>query len=68
MGVKKLSLDPLLDRRSLSFLGRTSRYERAGLPYVVVTDSAPQIKANPENLANISFKLAEAFRRVSAKG
>jgi hypothetical protein len=33
---------------------------------VVVTDSAAQIKANPENLAKISFKLAEAFQRVSA--
>ena len=33
---------------------------------VVVTDSAAQIKANPENLAKISVKLAEAFQRVSA--
>ena len=32
---------------------------------VVVTDSAAQIKSNPENLAKISFKLAEAFERVS---
>ena len=31
---------------------------------VVVTDSAAQIKSNPENLARISFKLAEAFQRV----
>jgi len=31
---------------------------------VVVTDSAAQIKSNPENLAKISFKLAEAFQRV----
>jgi len=33
---------------------------------VVVTDSAAQIKSNPENLAKISFKLAEAFQKVSA--
>jgi hypothetical protein len=33
---------------------------------VVVTESAAQIKSNPENLAKISFKLAEAFQRVSA--
>ena len=32
---------------------------------VVVTESAAQIKSNPENLAKISFKLAEAFDRVS---
>jgi hypothetical protein len=32
---------------------------------VVVTESAAQIKSNPENLAKISFKLAEAFERVS---
>ena len=30
---------------------------------VVVTESAAQIKSNPENLARISFKLAEAFQR-----
>jgi hypothetical protein len=33
---------------------------------VVVTESAAQIKSNPENLAKISFKLAEAFQRVEA--
>jgi hypothetical protein len=33
---------------------------------VVVTESAAQIKSNPENLARISFKLAEAFQRVEA--
>ena len=34
---------------------------------VVVTESAAQIKSNPENLAKISFKLAEAFERVSGE-
>jgi hypothetical protein len=31
---------------------------------VVVTDNAAQIKTNPENLAKISFKLAQVFQRV----
>ncbi|HEV8645461.1 MAG TPA: hypothetical protein VGR01_07805 [Burkholderiales bacterium] len=31
---------------------------------VVVTENAAQIKSNPESLAKISFKLAEAFQRV----
>jgi hypothetical protein len=31
---------------------------------VVVTETAAQIKSNPENLARISFKLAEAFLQV----
>jgi len=37
---------------------------------VVVTEGAAQIKANPENLAKISFKLADAFLRaeVEVKG
>ncbi len=34
---------------------------------VVVTDSAAQIKSNPENLARISFKLAETFQRVDVE-
>jgi hypothetical protein len=34
---------------------------------VVVTDSAAQINSNPENLAKISFKLAEAFQRVDGE-
>jgi len=33
---------------------------------VVVTESAAQIKSNPENLARISFKLAEVFQRIEA--
>ena len=34
---------------------------------VVVTDNAAQIKSNPESLAKISFKLAEAFQRVGVE-
>jgi hypothetical protein len=34
---------------------------------VVVTETAAQVKANPENLARISFKLAEAFQRMAAE-
>jgi hypothetical protein len=34
---------------------------------VVVTDSAAQVKSNPENLAKISFKLAETFQRVDVE-
>lgn len=34
---------------------------------VVVTENAAQIKSNPESLAKISFKLAEAFQRVSVE-
>ena len=34
---------------------------------IVVTENAAQIKSNPENLARISFKLAEAFQRVDAE-
>jgi len=34
---------------------------------VVVTETAAQIKSNPENLAKISFKLAEAFHRVEVQ-
>ena len=34
---------------------------------VVVTENAAQIKTNPESLAKISFKLAEAFQRVGVE-
>ena len=34
---------------------------------VVVTDTAAQIKSNPESLAKISFKLADAFQRVDVE-
>lgn len=32
---------------------------------VVITENAAQIKVNPESLAKISLKLAEAFQRVA---
>jgi hypothetical protein len=32
---------------------------------VVITENAAQIKVNPENLAKISIKLAEAFERIA---
>lgn len=32
---------------------------------IVITDNAAQIKANPDSLAKISLKLAEAFLRVA---
>ena len=34
---------------------------------VVVTEGAAQIKANPENLARISFKLADVFLRIEVE-
>lgn len=34
---------------------------------VVVTENAAQIKANPDGLAKISFKRAEAFQRVGVE-
>ena len=34
---------------------------------VLVTDTAAQIKSNPESLAKISFKLADAFQRVDVE-
>ncbi|MEK6210199.1 MAG: hypothetical protein AABM64_07485 [Pseudomonadota bacterium] len=34
---------------------------------VVVTENTAQIKSNPESLAKISFKLAEAFQRVGVE-
>jgi len=34
---------------------------------VVVTENAAQVKSNPESLAKISFKLAEAFQRVGVE-
>jgi hypothetical protein len=34
---------------------------------VLVTEGAAQIKANPENLAKISFKLADAFLKVEVE-
>jgi hypothetical protein len=34
---------------------------------IVVTENAAQVKSNPENLARISFKLAETFQRVDVE-
>jgi hypothetical protein len=34
---------------------------------IVVTDGAAQVKSNPENLARISFKLAETFQRIDVE-
>jgi hypothetical protein len=34
---------------------------------VVVTDGAAKVNANPENIARISYKLAEAFQRVDVE-
>jgi hypothetical protein len=49
--------DPLRDLASSIFVELVCRN-------VVVTESAAKITANPENLARISFKLAETFQRV----
>lgn len=54
------SADPVKDLASKIFVELVCRN-------VVVTDSAAQIKSNPENLARISFKLAEAFQRVDVE-
>ncbi len=34
---------------------------------VVVTDGAAKVNANPENVARIAYKLAEAFHRVDVQ-
>ncbi|MEO8040459.1 MAG: hypothetical protein ABI794_16950 [Betaproteobacteria bacterium] len=34
---------------------------------IVITDTAAQIKSNPDSLAKISFKLADAFLRVAGE-
>ncbi len=49
--------DPVRDLASRIFVELVCRN-------VVVTDSAAEVKCNPENLARISFKLADAFQRV----
>jgi hypothetical protein len=56
---KELPKDPVADLAAKIYMELICRN-------VVVTDSAAQIKSNPENLAKISFKLAEAFQRVAA--
>ena len=52
--------DPVRDLASRIFVELVCRN-------VVVTESAAQIKSNPENLARISFKLAETFQRVDVE-
>ena len=52
--------DPLRDLASRIFVDLVCRN-------VVVTESAAQIKASPENLARISFKLAETFQRIDVE-
>jgi len=52
--------DPVRDLASRIFVELICRN-------IVVTDSAAQIKSNPENLARISFKLAETFQRVDVE-
>ena len=49
--------DPVRDLASRIFVELVCRN-------VVVTETAAEVKSNPENLAKISFKLAEAFQRV----
>ena len=53
-------VDPVRDLASRIFVELVCRN-------VVVTDSAAQIKSNPENLAKISFKLAETFQLVDVE-
>ena len=50
-------IDPLRDLAARIYIELICRN-------VVVTENAAQIKTNPESLAKISFKLAEAFQRV----
>jgi hypothetical protein len=52
--------DPVRDLASSIFIELICRN-------VVVTESAAKINANPENLARISFKLAETFQRVDSE-
>ena len=52
--------DPVRDLASKLFVELVCRN-------IVVTESAAQVKANPENLARISFKLAETFNRVDVE-
>jgi len=52
--------DPVRDLASSIFIELVCRN-------VVVTESAAKINANPENLARISFKLAETFQRVDVE-
>ncbi len=49
--------DPVRDLASRIFVELVCRN-------IVVTDSAAEVKCSPENLAKISFKLADVFQRV----
>jgi hypothetical protein len=56
--MKEVVTDPVTDLAAKIYMELICRN-------VVVTDSAAQIKSNPENLAKISFKLADAFQRIT---
>jgi hypothetical protein len=56
--VKHPASDPVTDLAAKIYMELICRN-------VVVTEGAAQIKSNPENLAKISFKLAEVFLRVT---
>jgi hypothetical protein len=58
--VKQPANDPITDLAAKIYIELICRN-------VVVTEGAAQIKSNPENLAKISFKLAEAFLRVTVE-
>ncbi|CAN0502826.1 unnamed protein product [Phaeothamnion confervicola] len=55
-----MPLDPLRDLAAQIYIELVCRN-------VVVTEQAAQIKSNPENLARISFKLAETFQKVDGE-
>ena len=54
------NVDPLRDLAAKIYIELICRN-------VVVRETAAQIKSNPESLAKISFKLAEAFQRVGVE-
>jgi len=58
--VKHPANDPITDLAAKIYIDLICRN-------VVVTEGAAQIKSNPENLAKISFKLAETFQRVDTE-
>ena len=57
--LKEPAKDPVTDLAAKIYMELVCRN-------IVVTENAAQFKSNPENLARISFKLAEAFQRVTA--
>ena len=52
--------DPVHDLASKIFVELVCRN-------IVVTENAAKVNANPENLARISFKLAQTFERIDAE-